>query len=41
LAAYRFEALFISGFGLAASAFGRPDVGFIGWGCSIAPRWSS
>lgn len=26
LAAYRFEALFISGFGLAASAFGRPDV---------------
>jgi 2-methylisocitrate lyase-like PEP mutase family enzyme len=24
--------LFLSGFGLAASAFGLPDVGFIGWG---------
>jgi 2-methylisocitrate lyase-like PEP mutase family enzyme len=32
LAADRFEALFLSGFGLAASAFGLPDVGFIGWG---------
>jgi hypothetical protein len=27
-----FEALFLSGFGLAASAFGLPDIGFIGWG---------
>jgi 2-methylisocitrate lyase-like PEP mutase family enzyme len=32
LAADRFGALFLSGFGLAASAFGLPDVGFIGWG---------
>ena len=32
LAAYRFEALFLSGFGLAASAYGLPDIGFIGWG---------
>lgn len=32
LAADRFEALFLSGFGLAASAFGLPDIGFIGWG---------
>lgn len=32
LAADRFEALFLSGFGLAASAFGLPDVRFIGWG---------
>lgn len=32
LAADRFGALFVSGFGLAASAFGLPDVGFIGWG---------
>ena len=31
LAAYRFEALFLSGFGLAASAYGLPDIGFIGW----------
>jgi 2-methylisocitrate lyase-like PEP mutase family enzyme len=32
LAADRFNALFLSGFGLAASAFGLPDIGFIGWG---------
>jgi 2-methylisocitrate lyase-like PEP mutase family enzyme len=32
LAADRFGALFLSGFGLAASVFGLPDVGFIGWG---------
>ena len=32
LAADRFEALFLSGFGLAASALGLPDIGFIGWG---------
>jgi 2-methylisocitrate lyase-like PEP mutase family enzyme len=32
LAADRFGALFLSGFGLAASTFGLPDVGFIGWG---------
>lgn len=32
LAANRFEALFLSGFGLAASAYGLPDIGFIGWG---------
>ena len=32
LAADRFDALFLSGFGLAASAFGLPDIGFIGWG---------
>jgi len=32
LAADRFEALFLSGFGLAASAYGLPDIGFIGWG---------
>ena len=32
LAADRFEALFLSGFGLAASSFGLPDIGFIGWG---------
>jgi 2-methylisocitrate lyase-like PEP mutase family enzyme len=32
LAADRFGALFLSGFGLAASAFGLPDIGFIGWG---------
>ena len=32
LAAEHFEALFLSGFGLAASAYGLPDIGFIGWG---------
>lgn len=32
LAADRFETLFLSGFGLAASAFGLPDIGFLGWG---------
>jgi 2-methylisocitrate lyase-like PEP mutase family enzyme len=32
LAADRFEALFLSGFGLAASAYGLPDIGFLGWG---------
>lgn len=32
LAANKFEALFLSGFGLAASAYGLPDIGFIGWG---------
>lgn len=32
LAAARFDALFLSGFGLAASAYGLPDIGFIGWG---------
>jgi 2-methylisocitrate lyase-like PEP mutase family enzyme len=32
LAADRYDALFVSGFGLAASAFALPDVGFIGWG---------
>ena len=32
LAADRFEALFLSGFGLDASALGLPDIGFIGWG---------
>jgi|694.fasta_scaffold16192_5 2-methylisocitrate lyase-like PEP mutase family enzyme len=32
LAADRFESLFLSGFGLAASAYGLPDIGFIGWG---------
>jgi 2-methylisocitrate lyase-like PEP mutase family enzyme len=32
LAAERFEALFLSGFGLAASAYGLPDIGFISWG---------
>lgn len=32
LAADRFGALFLSGFGLAASGFGLPDIGFIGWG---------
>lgn len=32
LAAQRFEALFLSGFGLAASAYGLPDIGFVGWG---------
>ena len=24
--------VFLSGFGLAASAYGLPDIGFIGWG---------
>lgn len=32
LAAQHFEALFLSGFGLAASSYGLPDIGFIGWG---------
>jgi 2-methylisocitrate lyase-like PEP mutase family enzyme len=31
LTAEHFEALFLSGFGLAASAYGLPDIGFIGW----------
>lgn len=31
IAANRFEALFLSGFGLAASTYGMPDIGFIGW----------
>ncbi|MEB3201126.1 MAG: isocitrate lyase/PEP mutase family protein [Synechococcaceae cyanobacterium] len=36
LAARRFDALFLSGFGLAASSFGLPDVGFISWGDLVA-----
>jgi 2-methylisocitrate lyase-like PEP mutase family enzyme len=32
LAADHFKALFLSGFGLAASAYGLPDIGFISWG---------
>lgn len=36
LAAERFDALFLSGFGLAASSFGLPDIGFIGWGDLIS-----
>jgi 2-methylisocitrate lyase-like PEP mutase family enzyme len=32
LAADHFGALFLSGFGLAASSYGLPDIGFIGWG---------
>jgi 2-methylisocitrate lyase-like PEP mutase family enzyme len=32
LAADRFDAMFLSGFGLAASTFGLPDIGFISWG---------
>jgi 2-methylisocitrate lyase-like PEP mutase family enzyme len=31
LVANQFEALFLSGFGLAASTYGLPDIGFIGW----------
>ena len=31
LAARRFDALFVSGFGLAASSYGLPDVGFLSW----------
>jgi 2-methylisocitrate lyase-like PEP mutase family enzyme len=31
LAASRFDTLFVSGFGLAASAYGLPDVGFVAW----------
>ena len=31
LAARRFESLFLSGFGFAASYYGLPDVGFIAW----------
>ena len=31
IAARRFEALFVSGFGFAASHLGLPDVGFIAW----------
>jgi 2-methylisocitrate lyase-like PEP mutase family enzyme len=31
LAARRFETLFLSGFGFAASTYGLPDVGFISW----------
>lgn len=32
LAAAHFPSLFLSGFGLAASRFGLPDIGFVGWG---------
>ncbi len=32
LAAEHFEAMFLSGFGLAASVYGLPDIGFVGWG---------
>lgn len=31
LAAARFDTLFVSGFGLSASTYGLPDVGFIAW----------
>jgi 2-methylisocitrate lyase-like PEP mutase family enzyme len=31
LAARRFDALFVSGFGFAASYYGLPDIGFIAW----------
>lgn len=31
LAARRFDALFVSGFGFAASHYGLPDIGFIAW----------
>lgn len=31
LAANRFEGIFVSGFGMAASTYGLPDVGFITW----------
>jgi hypothetical protein len=31
-AANHFQALILSGFHLAASAYGLPDIGFIGWG---------
>jgi 2-methylisocitrate lyase-like PEP mutase family enzyme len=31
LAACRFDALFVSGFGFAASTYGLPDVGFVAW----------
>jgi len=31
LAARRFEGIFVSGFGMAASTYGLPDVGFITW----------
>lgn len=31
-AAERFDALFLSGVDLAASAYGLTDIGFIGWG---------
>ncbi|MCP9888744.1 isocitrate lyase/PEP mutase family protein [Cyanobium sp. ATX 6A2] len=31
LAASRFDTLFVSGFGLAASTYGLPDVGFMAW----------
>jgi 2-methylisocitrate lyase-like PEP mutase family enzyme len=36
LAARRFEALFISGFGFAASHYGLPDIGFIAWSDIVA-----
>ncbi|MDM7953097.1 MAG: isocitrate lyase/PEP mutase family protein [Cyanobium sp. CZS 25K] len=32
LAAEHFDAMFLSGFGLAASMYGLPDIGFVGWG---------
>ena len=31
LVASRFEGIFVSGFGLAASTYGLPDIGFITW----------
>ena len=31
LAARHFDALFVSGFGFAASHYGLPDIGFIAW----------
>ena len=36
LAARRFPALFVSGFGFAASHYGLPDIGFIAWSDIVA-----
>lgn len=36
LAARRFDSLFISGFGFAASHYGLPDIGFIAWSDLVA-----
>jgi 2-methylisocitrate lyase-like PEP mutase family enzyme len=36
LAAKRFDALFVSGFGFAASHYGLPDIGFIAWSDLLA-----
>jgi len=36
LAARRFDTLFLSGFGFAASTYGLPDVGFISWTDMVA-----